>query len=51
MIKKLDFYAQYGVEEYYEYNPDRGDLTGWLGKDKKFTLLMRWLAGLAPKLV
>jgi Uma2 family endonuclease len=30
MATKFAFYARYGVEEYYLYDPDRGDLTGWL---------------------
>jgi Uma2 family endonuclease len=30
MQEKLDFYERYGVEEYYEYDPDRGELRGWL---------------------
>lgn len=29
MTRKLGFYARYGVEEYYEYDPDRGELNGW----------------------
>jgi Uma2 family endonuclease len=29
MLRKLDFYERYGVEEYYLYDPDRFDLTGW----------------------
>src|SRR3954453_17046656 len=29
MFRKLKFYERYGVEEYYLYDPDRGDLTGW----------------------
>ncbi len=29
-IRKFRFYEQYGVEEYYIYNPDNGDLSGWL---------------------
>jgi Uma2 family endonuclease len=28
--EKLEFYQRYGVEEYYQYDPDRGDLRGWL---------------------
>lgn len=28
--RKLAFYLQFGVEEFYEYDPDRGDLAGWL---------------------
>jgi Uma2 family endonuclease len=30
MIRKFNFYQQYGVEEYYIYNPDNGSLDGWL---------------------
>ena len=30
MNKKLLFYNRYGVEEYYLYNPDKNDLSGWL---------------------
>jgi Uma2 family endonuclease len=29
MARKFDFYQRYGVEEYYLYDPDRGDLLGW----------------------
>lgn len=30
MNKKQVFYNRYGVEEYYIYDPDRNDLSGWL---------------------
>jgi Uma2 family endonuclease len=30
MSKKLKFYERYGVEEYYIYDPDKIDFTGWL---------------------
>jgi Uma2 family endonuclease len=30
MQRKLKFYEQYGVEEYYLYDPEREDFTGWL---------------------
>ncbi|TVR65112.1 MAG: Uma2 family endonuclease [Candidatus Competibacteraceae bacterium] len=33
MRKKRDFYDRYGVEEYYEYDPDRGTLKGWLRRE------------------
>lgn len=33
MRKKLQFYDRYGVEEYYEYDPDRGTLRGWLRRE------------------
>jgi Uma2 family endonuclease len=29
MERKFQFYDRYGVEEYYIYDPDRGDLVGW----------------------
>jgi Uma2 family endonuclease len=29
MDRKFRFYEAYGVEEYYIYNPDNGDLLGW----------------------
>jgi Uma2 family endonuclease len=30
---KFEFYNKYGVEEYYLYNPDKVDFTGWLRQD------------------
>jgi Uma2 family endonuclease len=30
MERKFQFYERYGVEEYYIYDPDHGDLVGWL---------------------
>jgi Uma2 family endonuclease len=29
MISKFRFYERYGVEEYYVYDPDSGELSGW----------------------
>ncbi len=29
MVRKFKFYEQYGVEEYYIYDPDRNTLEGW----------------------
>jgi hypothetical protein len=29
MNQKLEFYETYGVEEYYLYDPERQDLSGW----------------------
>ena len=29
MERKFQFYERHGVEEYYIYDPDRGDLVGW----------------------
>jgi Uma2 family endonuclease len=30
MSRKFQFYERYGVQEYYIYDPDRGELFGWL---------------------
>ncbi|MBS1253561.1 MAG: hypothetical protein MAG451_02610 [Anaerolineales bacterium] len=30
MERKFQFYQRYGVEEYYLYDPDSGELSGWL---------------------
>ena len=34
MNKKQVFYDRYGVEEYYLYDPDKNDLSGWLRSDR-----------------
>ena len=34
MLHKFRFYEWYGVEEYYIYDPDSGDLEGWQRQDK-----------------
>jgi Uma2 family endonuclease len=33
MAEKRAFYERHGVEEYYEYDPDRGLLRGWIRQD------------------
>lgn len=35
MHKKLRFYEQYGVTEYYVYDPDRLDFAGWIRNDDR----------------
>lgn len=35
MTRKFCFYERYGVEEYYIYDPDRGDLDGWVRQDDR----------------
>jgi Uma2 family endonuclease len=35
MYKKLRFYEQYGVAEYYVYDPDRLDFAGWVRNDDR----------------
>ncbi|MDB9493792.1 Uma2 family endonuclease [Spirulina major CS-329] len=39
MAKKWEFYHQFGVSEYYLYDPDRNDLTGWQRQEEAFTVI------------
>lgn len=39
MSRKLHFYEQYGVEEYYIYDPDRIDFTGWIRHGDRLTAI------------
>jgi Uma2 family endonuclease len=36
MNKKMLFYQRYGVEEYYLYDPDKNDLSGWIFSSNNF---------------
>jgi Uma2 family endonuclease len=37
MIRKFRFYSQHGVEEYYIYDPDKVELSGWIRADNELT--------------
>jgi len=50
MAKKLDFYRRYGVEEYYLYDPDRNDLSGWLRKDDQLEAIDELNGWVSPRL-
>ncbi|WNZ22493.1 Uma2 family endonuclease [Leptolyngbya sp. NK1-12] len=39
MNKKLVFYNRYGVEEYYLYDPDKKDLSGWCRKGEQLDII------------
>jgi Uma2 family endonuclease len=39
MAKKLAFYNHHDVEEYYLYDPDKNDLSGWLRVDGELTVI------------
>jgi Uma2 family endonuclease len=38
MMRKLDFYQRYGVEEYYIYDPERLDFTAWMREGDKLVV-------------
>lgn len=50
MAKKLQFYNRYGVEEYYIYNPDTVDLTGWLRSDSGLEVIDAMEGWVSPRL-
>ena len=39
MVRKLEFYEQYSVEEYYIYDPDRNDLSGCLREGERLRVI------------
>lgn len=50
MAKKLRFYENYGVEEYYIYDPDRIDLNGWLRCEDKLEVIEDMSGWVSPRL-
>ncbi|GIV89935.1 MAG: hypothetical protein KatS3mg055_2453 [Chloroflexus sp.] len=39
MAAKLEFYDMYGVEEYYLYDPDTGDMSGWQRREGRLRVI------------
>jgi Uma2 family endonuclease len=50
MAAKLDFYDQYGAEEYYLYDPDQVDFTGWLRQDDRLLGINNTSGWVSPRL-
>jgi Uma2 family endonuclease len=50
MARKRAFYEQYGVEEYYEYDPDRGQLRGWQRRDGRLEPISQMRGWVSPRL-
>ncbi len=50
MAKKFQFYDRYGVEEYYIYDPDDVDLTGWQRLDDKLEVIEEMNGWVSPRL-
>lgn len=50
MAKKFEFYQTYGVEEYYLYDPERDDLTGWVSLDGYFRAIEVMDQWVSPRL-
>ena len=50
MLKKLKFYERYGVEEYYMYDPDHEDLSGWLRSGEELQEIEQLSSWVSPRL-
>ena len=50
IIRKFRFYERYGVEEYYVYDPDNGDLAGWLRGDSGLEDVAEMNGYISPRL-
>ena len=50
MAKKLQFYDRYGVEEYYVYDPDQNELTGFQRLEGELTVLEDTTNWVSPRL-
>ena len=50
MSRKLHFYEQYGVEEYYIYDPDRIDFTGWIRNGDRLIAIEDGDSWISPRL-
>lgn len=50
MLRKLNFYQRYGVEEYYIYDPDSNELTGLQRSGKSLQLVGEMAGWVSPRL-
>lgn len=50
MIHKFKFYERYGVEEYYIYDPERLDLSGWLRSNDDLNEIVSMQSWVSPRL-
>lgn len=50
MLRKLNFYQRYGVEEYYIYDPDSNQLTGLLRVGQSLQLISEMSGWISPRL-
>jgi Uma2 family endonuclease len=50
VIEKFKFYEHYGVEEYYVYDPDTGELDGWIRTDGELREIPEMKGWVSPRL-
>lgn len=50
MARKLRFYDRFGVEEYYLFDPDKGDLNGWIRREGALEVIESMQGWVSPRL-
>jgi Uma2 family endonuclease len=50
MVRKFRFYEQYGVEEYYVYDPDAPELSGWFRTEGSLVEIPQMNGWVSPRL-
>ena len=50
MMRKFRFYERYGVEEYYLYDPDSGELSGWQRQGETLEEIEQMAGWVSPRL-
>ena len=50
MVRKYKFYEHYGVEEYYLYDPERHELTGWRRSGSELQEIDEMVGWVSPRL-
>jgi Uma2 family endonuclease len=50
MSRKFDFYERHGVDEYYIYDPDTGDVKGWRRRGRRLKPIGRMAGFVSPRL-
>src|SRR5262249_7038639 len=50
MLRKFRFYERYGVEEYYIYDPDEGELVGYVREGSELREVPSMLGWISPRL-
>lgn len=50
LAKKFEFYERYGVEEYYVWNPDTGELSGWIRENDTLQAIAEMQGWVSPRL-
>ncbi len=50
MTRKFQFYEKYGVEEFYQYDPDHNDLDGWVRQGDELVPIDSMQGWVSPRL-